>query len=451
MKCIHYFSKRLLCLSLAIFTICCTAIVGSFKTKAEGVISLNTETDLVSSEAYIFRSKESGYYTIRLNECEKATVTLTDEDGNPVGTLKAKSNLIYRYLCGGQNYNINVLSCTQPCTITISKASEQQRPTFEKELSLSVGETIDFSLVHNGEGSFWDTETTAVITDDSEIAECLKTVSAGSVRNGKVKFVSYITVHGKKAGATKLKFITATGKEYSFPLTVTNAKDAEPADIILNSSSIELYNGESYTLSATVIPENAVNKSITFISEDQNIATVDEFGKITAVGDGITIIRCTASNGIEAECTVTVKSTPKLIVNDNIQYLRRGDRIIIANTTEVGNLFLNDSSELFFDKTDNAKNKICNGTTVTLKIKDTAYDRLTFILLGDIDCDGSISVKDARLALRQAVSLESLSPVSTASAVLSDTSEIVTVSDARRILRAAVGLENPSDWLKALR
>ena len=67
-------------------------------------------------------------------------------------------------------------------------------------------------------------------------------------------------------------------------------------------------------------------------------------------------------------------------------------------------------------------------------------------VLGDIDGDAKISVADARLALRQAVSLENLQGVYLlAGKVGSDT---LSVSEARRILRAAVGLEDSKDWLK---
>ena len=65
---------------------------------------------------------------------------------------------------------------------------------------------------------------------------------------------------------------------------------------------------------------------------------------------------------------------------------------------------------------------------------------------GDVDGDGTISVADARLALRQAVSLENLNGVYLFVGKVGG--ENVGVSEARKILRAAVGLDDASEWLK---
>ena len=67
-------------------------------------------------------------------------------------------------------------------------------------------------------------------------------------------------------------------------------------------------------------------------------------------------------------------------------------------------------------------------------------------VLGDVDGNGEISVTDARLALRQAVSLENLTGVYRLAAQVGN--DTVSVSEARKILRAAVGLDDSKDWLK---
>ena len=67
-------------------------------------------------------------------------------------------------------------------------------------------------------------------------------------------------------------------------------------------------------------------------------------------------------------------------------------------------------------------------------------------VLGDVDGNGEINVADARLALRQAVSLENLNGVYLFAGKVDGDS--VGVSEARKILRAAVGLDDSKDWLK---
>ncbi len=73
-------------------------------------------------------------------------------------------------------------------------------------------------------------------------------------------------------------------------------------------------------------------------------------------------------------------------------------------------------------------------------------ESVAIVVLGDVDGDGEINVADARLALRQAVSLENLNGVYLFAGKVGGDS--VGVSEARKILRAAVGLDDSKDWLK---
>ena len=84
--------------------------------------------------------------------------------------------------------------------------------------------------------------------------------------------------------------------------------------VSLNKNSVELYRGETETLTATVSPTNASNKDITWTSSNTNVVTVSSSGKITAKGAGTAIITVkTVDGGYTASCQVTVKN-PKLTV-----------------------------------------------------------------------------------------------------------------------------------------
>ena len=64
--------------------------------------------------------------------------------------------------------------------------------------------------------------------------------------------------------------------------------------------------GESITLTATVSPDNATNKSVTWSSDDEAVATVDENGNVSANSVGTATITATA-DGVTAECTIIVE------------------------------------------------------------------------------------------------------------------------------------------------
>ncbi len=76
--------------------------------------------------------------------------------------------------------------------------------------------------------------------------------------------------------------------------------------ITLNQETVTLKMAETLTLQATVAPENATNKAVTWTTSDAKVATVSN-GQVKAVGAGTaTITVTTADGGKTAACTVTV-------------------------------------------------------------------------------------------------------------------------------------------------
>ena len=77
--------------------------------------------------------------------------------------------------------------------------------------------------------------------------------------------------------------------------------------ISLNKSSLSITEGETSQLSATVMPANATEKTVTWTSSNTSVATVSSAGVVTAVSAGSATITAWASDGEHfATCTVTV-------------------------------------------------------------------------------------------------------------------------------------------------
>ena len=76
--------------------------------------------------------------------------------------------------------------------------------------------------------------------------------------------------------------------------------------VTLNPSTAALFVGETVTLNATVTPQNATNKTVTWSSDPEAVATVDNSGKVTAVAAGTATITAKADEQF-ATCEVTVK------------------------------------------------------------------------------------------------------------------------------------------------
>ena len=85
-------------------------------------------------------------------------------------------------------------------------------------------------------------------------------------------------------------------------------KSVSVTEVGLNKTSTTLVEGETETLVATVMPENASDKSVVWESGNESAATVSQEGLVTAVGEGkATITVKTNDGGFSASCEVTVK------------------------------------------------------------------------------------------------------------------------------------------------
>ena len=115
-------------------------------------------------------------------------------------------------------------------------------------------------------------------------------------------------VTAKKAGKATIvaKAADESGKYASCVVTVTEEKK-EVTGVTLNKSSLNLGVGGSEVLSATVLPADATNKQVTWLSSTPSVATVSQSGVVTGVKEGTTQISVITADGSKtAICSVTV-------------------------------------------------------------------------------------------------------------------------------------------------
>ena len=98
-----------------------------------------------------------------------------------------------------------------------------------------------------------------------------------------------------------------TPAESAEPTAPAEEEPSAEASLSLNSSDFTLFAaGASYTLKAETFPAGA---SVTFTSDNEKVATVDQNGKVTAVAPGTATITAEA-DGLTATCVVRCKWTP---------------------------------------------------------------------------------------------------------------------------------------------
>ena len=107
-------------------------------------------------------------------------------------------------------------------------------------------------------------------------------------------------------GAGKATVKVSTDVEDVFAECEVNV-EVRSEEVKLDITETEIYCEETVTLKATVLPDDATDKSIIWESSDENVATVDENGVVTAVSKGSVIITAkTADTGKTAECRINV-------------------------------------------------------------------------------------------------------------------------------------------------
>ena len=100
-------------------------------------------------------------------------------------------------------------------------------------------------------------------------------------------------------------------------IVIGEATNVNATSISLDKTRASIALGETVTLTATVLPDNATDKSVTWSSSDESIATVDN-GVVTAVAPGVATITATTVDGtnLSATCEITISNELTLTLID---------------------------------------------------------------------------------------------------------------------------------------
>lgn len=119
-----------------------------------------------------------------------------------------------------------------------------------------------------------------------------------------------VTTH--KPGSTTITVTTEDGHKSATCNVTVEAKTVAVSGVTLNKTSLTIVEGESEILSATVLPEDATDKAVNWLTDNESVATVDSDGKVTAINKGSAIITVSTKDGNKrATCEVVVE--PKIV------------------------------------------------------------------------------------------------------------------------------------------
>ena len=204
------------------------------------------------------------------------TVATVDENGL-VTAKKSGSTVVTATTENGLKASCNILVPVEAEKVTLDKTSAVIGVGAQLQLNAAVSpeNTTDKNVV-------WASSDPSVATVDE---------------NGLVKAIA--------KGEAKITASSSNGKSAECAVTVS----VPVSGVTLSETEKTIDAGDSFQLTATILPADAGNKSVSWSSSADNVAEVDENGTVTAKAAGTAVITVLTADGYkEATCTVTVKA-----------------------------------------------------------------------------------------------------------------------------------------------
>lgn len=119
-------------------------------------------------------------------------------------------------------------------------------------------------------------------------------------------------------GSTAEAYANALGDDRNFTFTFIDDSEEKEVESVSLPASLEIKVGETTKLAAEILPEDATDKTLTWTSSDDTVATVDENGNVTAVKAGNAVITAKASNNVSGSCALTVAERSDFVITDGV-------------------------------------------------------------------------------------------------------------------------------------
>ena len=247
-------------------------------------------------------------------------------DNENVAVVDAGGMVTARH-AGVANITVSTLdgsNLSANCTVTVVKPVVLAESIFldMTEALLNVGETV--TLVAKVLPEYADNCEVTWRSDNDAVAQV--------DNNGVVTAVA--------PGTATVTVSTLDGSNLSANCTVSVVKPVVLVEsITLDVAEATLNVGDTMILTATVLPEDADNREVTWISGNEDVVTVDNNGVVTAVAPGTATVTVSTLDGsnLSATCNITVESKTggvDAVGAESINVIARDGVIIISGTSE---------------------------------------------------------------------------------------------------------------------
>ena len=270
------------------------------------VVSISLDRESIT---LVEESSTSLVATVKPNDATDKTVTWSSSNTS-IATVD-QSGKVTAVKEGSATITARASDKLATCSVTVQKkVIAVTSVTLNKtQLSLNKGQNETLTATVKPDNATdksvtWSSSNTAVATVNSK---------------GKVTAV---------AGGNATITAKAGGQQATCTVTVSVPLES----ISLNKTKLVLNKGQSETLTATVKPDDATDKAVTWSSSNFSVATVDSNGKVTAIGGGNATITAKAGDR-QATCAVTVTIPVESITLDKTTVtLEEGESVTLSAT-----------------------------------------------------------------------------------------------------------------------
>ena len=245
---------------------------------------------------------------------------IDEKVGNGTATLTNMNISGDVYVNGGGDNSVVFENCSISGNIYAQKTSGKQVALkFDK----NTADKLKGSVVVEGNGALLknkDAGSTATLKKVVVKTEKPVTVDANVTDMQVTTANDQLTVNGTVDKLQADKAVIVKGNGTIYEKTGSGQISVSVTGVSLDKTEIVLVEGSNQTLTATVEPTNATNKGVTWSSDHEAVATVDQNGTVTAVKAGTATIMVTTADGSKtAACEVTVNAPTKPVTNVTLE------------------------------------------------------------------------------------------------------------------------------------
>ena len=230
--------------------------------------------------------------------------TITFKETGTSSDASAKKTTIEDIISDGASYVKSITSPTNVYQARTGRGIKLGTSKASGSLTLELAEAVYPTKITFHAMKYNDSETSI-------------TVNGEAVTDLTGEVTEYTKDYDGSTEVTSIAISTPAKRAYITQVTVYyegSGSDPDPVavtGVTVDPTEWEMTVGDTKVLTATVAPNNATDKTVSWSSDDESVATVSNAGVVTAVAAGTATITVTTTDGSKtATCEITVNPAP---------------------------------------------------------------------------------------------------------------------------------------------